>query len=189
MLTESVISGRNSIILLLSLKQSDGLPSYDRDRVDLAIADLVTVIIEHAQLMQEPVTKHLKRSIYIVAEILNRHVRMLATYHLARLRRVSREMVYSAAARNQDNLTESERDFAQKFTRLRQEYLLETRASFTQTMPGHSILVEVFCAADIGDVMLSDGRVVRLESGSLHTLPRADVDMYIHAGQLHLCAE
>jgi GINS complex subunit 1 len=185
--------------LLMELQRGDRngtfLASYNAKLVRNCLNDLtnqVQSLQEELQAVQDATkpSMQVRPSILLHNASIQRHKRCLLAYHKVRMDKMQKSiLIHHHTAGGELGLPQStnaaEQEFVQDYQQLRQRY---AAAVFElDVLPPTSQMVQVRCLQALGDICLeSSGRSVQLSKGSLHYVPRADVQDFLLAGTMEL---
>jgi GINS complex subunit 1 len=192
-------SGRE---LLLELHRgdrgSDGtfLPSYNAKLVRACLDDLnhsVQALQEEVQAVDDTskMSMQVRPSILLHNAAIQRHKRCLLAYHHTRMDKLKRQILLGECPTSTSSTSGSststhvgEREFVQDYQQLRSHY---AAAVFDLgLLPPTSHMVQVRVLQNQGEIVLESGRSLLLSKGSLHFLPRSDVQDFLQAGTCEL---
>lgn len=125
-------------------------------------------------------------SILLHNAAIQRHKRCLLAYHKCRMDKIKRHVILGNNDESlQTLMNPAEQDFWEDYQQLRRDYAAAIGFDLNAIPPMTSTMVQVRVLQNLGQVVLGDtGRVVCLQKGSLHHLPRADVQDFLQAGTM-----
>jgi GINS complex subunit 1 len=187
--------GQRGRELLLELKSSDWLPPYNDEAVRATLQEIQLHFDELTdQIIISPAGEkpamEMRPSLLLHDAAIRRNKRCLLAYHVYRLKKL-RESYYCTAGN--DKLSEAEVDFMTDYEKLRARYYSTSSTSSSlllldlqaNTFPPCHDLVQVRVLKDnLGKLVQDMGTCVSLEMGTLHYLPRTDVEPLIRQGFL-----
>lgn len=180
--------------LLMELQRGDRngtfLASYNAKLVRNCLNDLtnqVQSLQEELQAVQDATkpSMQVRPSILLHNAAIQRHKRCLLAYHKVRMDKMQKSVLVHHGQELPQSTNAAEQEFVQDYQQLRQHY---AAAVFElDVLPPTSHMVQVRCLQALGDICLeSSGRSVQLSKGSLHYVPRADVQDFLLAGTMEL---
>lgn len=165
------------------------LASYNAKLVRNCLDDLTNQVQSLQEELQavEDATKpsmQVRPSILLHNAAIQRHKRCLLAYHKVRMDKLQKALLLHQGQELPQSTNAAEQEFVQDYQQLRQHY---AAAVFElDILPPTSHMVQVRCLQSLGDICLESGRSVQLSKGSLHFVPRADVQDFLQAGAMEL---
>lgn len=183
--------GQKGRELLLELKRSDWLPPYNDELVRASLQEISLHFEQLSDLISEQKPPMEARpSLLLHDAAIRRNKRCLLAYHVARLHKLQDEMNSGYENHNSTLVrkvaSEAEVDFLGSYEKLRTNFganiNLDLRASL---LPPEQDFVQIrVLSAKLGTIVTESGASVNLELGTIHYLPRADVEPLIRQGLL-----
>ena len=145
-------------------------------------------------------------SLLLHSAIIERQKRYLLAYHRSRMETLQRRYLLNGTtsmsresstgangasssldAPSNPGVFPQEAEFIKRYMELRSNYAAAAGCELGLVPPAStSHMVQVRVLESQGDVMLSSGRSVRLTRGSIHFVPRTDVQSFLHEGSLEI---
>ena len=183
--------GRRSRDLLLDLKRSDGgLPSYDDDSVRSILQEIQWHVDELELLIKtydnEKPPMAARPALLLHDAAIRRNKRVLLAYQNYRVQKIKVGQQQGSTAQMVSLLSEQEVDFLTVYDKLRAEFSDASGLILREhSMPPTSNdMIQIRVKETLGKIITQSGLSVHLEHGSLHFLPRADVEDWIRQGIL-----
>jgi hypothetical protein len=183
--------GQRSRDLLLDLKRSEGssLPSYDDDSVRSILIEIQWHLDELESLLQsynnhDKPPMEARPALLLHDASIRRNKRALLAYQNYRITKV--KTVSSTLNNVSTCLSEQEIDFMTAYETLRANYSEASGLILTEHVmpPTSNAMIQIRVKVSLGTIVTESGISVNLEQGSLHYLPRADVEEWIRRGLL-----
>ena len=197
--------GQRGVELLRELKRSDWLPSYNEDSVRATIQEinlhseeLHDIVRANNRVGNEtsssgaPVPIEMRPVMLLHEVSIKRNKRCLLAYHAHRmdkLRALRWETAGNLATPMKFVLSESEVDFFHEYDKLASRYAIGGSMggldwNADQNPPEENFVQVRVVQAGLGKIETEMCGVVELEVGSMHYLPRADVEHLVRQGAL-----
>ena len=117
---------------------------------------------------------------------IRRNKRALLAYQQYRVGNIKTSQQQGSTAHMTPLLSEQEVDFLTAYDKLRADYSEASGLILTEhgLPPTSNPMIQIRVKEPLGTIVTESGLSVNLEQGSLHYLPRADVEMWIRLGML-----
>jgi len=194
--------GQSGRELLLDLKRSDWLPSYSEDGVRATLQEInshteeLTILVRAANRTNNnddggPSIES-RPSLILHDQSIRRNKRCLLAYHAFRidkLRTLRWETSGTLPPGMKNVLSEAEVDFFNEYDKLASRHALGGPMSSLdwnsdQNPPEHNFIQVRVVQSGLGKIETEMCGTVELEMGSMHYLPRGDVEPFIRSGAL-----
>jgi hypothetical protein len=184
--------GQRSRDLLLDLKRSDGgLPMYDDesvrgilDEIQWHLDELNALIASYDREEKPPMEA--RPALLLHDAAIRRNKRALLAYQQYRIGVIQASQHQGSTAHLTPLLSEQEVDYLTAYDKLRADYSEASGLMLTEhrVPPTSNPMIQIRVKEPLGTIVTESGLSVNLEQGSLHYLPRADVEMWIRLGML-----
>ena len=180
--------GQRGRELLLELKRSDWLPPYNDEAVRATLQEIDLHFTELTDQIEasngDKPAMEVRPSLLLQDAAIRRNKRCLLAYHVYRLQKL-RECTTTPAAAVRSLLSEAEVDFLGEHDKLRANHGARLGLDLqANSFPPEQDLVQVRVLQNLGRLVTEMGTAVNLQQGTLHFLPRADVEPLIRQGYL-----
>ena len=185
--------GQRGRELLLELKRSDWLPPYN----DEAVRACLQEVSLHFDELQDQITAtthtagskppmEARPSLLLHDSAIRRNKRCLLAYHVARLEKLQNKVNHGYRSSNELSslLSEAEVDFMDSYEKLRCTYAEEMALDLSSLLlPPELDFVQIrILSQNLGTLVTETGTSVSLHPGTIHYLPRNDVEPLIRQG-------
>jgi GINS complex subunit 1 len=181
--------GQRGRELLLELKSSDWLPPYNDETVRATLQEIQLHFDELTDQISagEKPAMEARPSLLLHDAAIRRNKRCLLAYHVYRLNRLRQSSsleAHNGCTTTTMLLSEAEVDFTAEYEKLRARYSAFLDLKANAFPPSHDLVQVRVLRDDLGTLVQEVGTSVSLELGTLHYLPRTDVEPLIRQGFL-----
>jgi GINS complex subunit 1 len=181
--------------LLMDLKRSDFLPTYDEEGIRLILNELVDLygrmetIVQEAGGYTDSLPDSSKVTVTYYHACISRNRRYINCYLSHRIGKI-RVLRWETGAVlpdriNTETLSPREVDYFSEYDRIVSEYCESVGLDLTSDIePPKELFIQVRVVKNSGEIMTDNGPVDLREVGSSHFLRRADVEHLIRNGSL-----
>jgi GINS complex subunit 1 len=183
--------GQKGRDLLLELKSSDWLPPYNDELVRASLEEIALHFDElQNQIDDKKPPMEARPSLLLHDMSIRRNKQCLLAYHVARLEQLKQEVntgfQHFHSAHLQNVTAEAEVDFLQHYEKLRTNFGARMGLNLRESLfPPEQDFVQVrVLSSKLGTIVTESGSAVNLQLGTIHYLPRGDVEPLIRQGLL-----
>lgn len=175
--------GQRGRELLLELKCSDWLPPYNDEAVRATLQEIQLHFGELTDQISagEKPAMEARPSLLLHDAAIRRNKRCLLAYHMYRLKKLRESTCTTVQS---SLLSEAEVDFMSEYDKLRARYSDSLDLNANIFPPSHDFVQVRVIKDNLGKLVTDMGSAVSLELGTLHYLPRSDVEPLIRQGFL-----